>query len=113
MLNPVNVLNNPILDTIIYRALAGDTVVATASAKDIVLMEGNVYFPPDAVDWDRLEPSERTSVCPWKGTANYYDVVVDGERFPAAAWTYESPSPAALQIAGRIAFWRGVRVTKD
>jgi uncharacterized protein (DUF427 family) len=112
MLYPLNLLNKPILDTT-YRAVAGETVVAAASARDIVLLEGNVYFPPDAVDWDHLVRSERTSLCPWKGTANYYDVVVDSERFPAAAWTYETPSPAARQIAGHIAFWRGVHVTKD
>jgi uncharacterized protein (DUF427 family) len=49
-------------------------------------------------------------VCPWKGTARYYDVVVNGERNPNAAWYYPEPSPAAREIAGRIAFWKGVRV---
>lgn len=75
-------------------------------------VDGHEYFPPEAVNWDLLEDSERTSVCPWKGTANYYDVVADGERYPAAAWSYRSPSDAARHIAGHVAFWRGVRVVK-
>jgi len=91
-------------------ALAGDAVVA--SAEKTIKLEGNDYFDPDTVNWDMLEPSPRTSVCPWKGVATYYDVVADGTRYPAAAWTYEEPSPAAAHIKGRIAFWRGVRVAK-
>jgi uncharacterized protein (DUF427 family) len=75
-----------------------------------VVVEGNQYFPPDDVRRELLEPSDHTSICPWKGTARYYDVVVNGKRNPNAAWYYPEPLPAAKQIAGRIAFWKGVRV---
>jgi uncharacterized protein (DUF427 family) len=75
-----------------------------------VVVEGNQYFPPDSVRRDLLEPSDHTSVCPWKGTALYYHVVVGGKRNPNAAWYYPSPLPAAKQITGRIAFWNGVKV---
>ena len=81
-----------------------------AESDRCVVVEGNQYFPPDAVRREVLEPSDHTSVCPWKGTARYYDVVVNGKRNPNAAWYYPSPLPAAKQIAGRIAFWKGVRV---
>lgn len=93
------------------RAVAGETVVARSQAT--IQLEGNDYFPPEDIDWSRLEPSTQTSVCPWKGMAKYYDVY-DGDRcFPAAAWVYETPSAAATDIAGRIAFWQGVRVEPD
>jgi uncharacterized protein (DUF427 family) len=81
-----------------------------AESDRCVVVEGNQYFPPDAVRRELLEPSDHTSVCSWKGTARYYDVVVNGKRNPNAAWYYPEPLPAAKQIAGRIAFWKGVRV---
>jgi uncharacterized protein (DUF427 family) len=93
-----------------YRAFVGDSVVAESD--DTTEVEGNQYFPPQAVEWDLLESSEHTSVCPWKGVASYYDVIVDGRRLPAAAWTYKTPSPAARHIAGHVAFWRGVGVSE-
>ncbi len=91
--------------------MVGETTVAESS--DTVSVEGNQYFPPDAVEWDLLEASDRTSVCPWKGVANYYDVIVDGQRLPAAAWSYKTPSDAAQQIGGHVAFWKGVKVVKS
>ena len=81
-----------------------------AESDRCVAVEGNQYFPPEAVQRQLLEPSDHTSVCSWKGTARYYDVVVNGKRNPNAAWYYPEPLPAAKQIAGRIAFWKGVRV---
>jgi uncharacterized protein (DUF427 family) len=75
------------------------------------MVEGNHYFPPDSVDPDLLRPAERTSVCPWKGTASYFDVVVDGDVNAAAAWTYREPEPAADEVRDHVAFWRGVEVT--
>jgi len=81
-----------------------------AESDRCVVVEGNQYFPPEAVRREVLEPSDHTSVCSWKGTARYYDVVVNGKRNPNAAWYYPEPLPAAKQIAGRIAFWKGVRV---
>jgi len=90
------------------RAVAGATVVAEAT--DTIPLEGNYYFPPETVDWAHLEPSPHTSVCAWKGLAKYYDVVDGDKRFSNAAWVYEDPSPAAFDIKGHIAFWRGVKV---
>jgi uncharacterized protein (DUF427 family) len=90
------------------RALWKDAVIAQSDAT--VVVEGNHYFPPDSVDPSRLRPSETHTVCSWKGTASYHDVVVDGEVNKDAAWYYPEPKPAAAQIAGYIAFWRGVRV---
>ena len=81
-----------------------------AESDRCVVVEGNQYFPPEAVRREVLEPSDHTSVCSWKVTARYYDVVVNGKRNPNAAWYYPEPLPAAKQIAGRIAFWKGVRV---
>ncbi len=83
-----------------------------AESDDIVEVEGNLYFPRDSVDDRLLEPSDTTSVCPWKGTASYFTLVVDGERNPDAVWTYENPLPEARQISDRVAFWRGVTVER-
>jgi uncharacterized protein (DUF427 family) len=81
-----------------------------AETDDTVVVEGNHYFPLDAVDRDKLRPSDHTSVCPWKGTASYYDVIVDGEVNENAAWSYPEPRSAAEEIRGRVAFWRSVEV---
>ena len=82
-----------------------------AESEDIVTVEGNAYFPADAVRSDAIRPSAHTSVCPWKGTANYYDVVApDGAVNANAAWYYPEPKEAAATIRGRVAFWKGVRV---
>jgi uncharacterized protein (DUF427 family) len=94
-----------------YRAVVGDTVIAESS--DTVGLEGNRYFPSQSVNWQLLEPSTETSVCAWKGTASYYDVVVEGERLPGAAWIYKDPSARADEIRDHIGFWRGVRVVRD
>ena len=97
-------------------AKAGDPVRAVwngmviAESDDTVVVEGNHYFPADAVNRDFLEPSSHQTVCPWKGRAHYYDVVAGDERQPAAAWAYPRPTPAARRIKDRVAFWRGVRV---
>jgi uncharacterized protein (DUF427 family) len=82
-----------------------------AESDDTVVVEGNHYFPADAVRSDLLEASDTHTTCPWKGVASYYDLVVDGERNAGAAWYYPEPSEAAAAIAGRVAFWRGVEVT--
>ena len=82
-----------------------------AESDETIVVEGNHYFPPDAVDRAHLEDSDHASVCPWKGTAAYYDVVVDGERNAAAAWYYPRPKEAAAEIKDHVAFWRGVTVT--
>ena len=82
-----------------------------ARSDDTVIVEGNHYFPIESVNSDVLVKSEHTSVCPWKGTSSYYDVVVGGDTNPAAAWYYPEPKEAAAEIADRVAFWHGVTFT--
>ncbi len=84
--------------------------VVLAESDDTEIVEGNHYFPHDAVNWDHMKLSDHTSVCPWKGTAEYYDVVVGDEVNGAAAWYYAEPKPAASNIRGHVAFWHGVEV---
>lgn len=81
-----------------------------AQSEATVVVEGNHYFPVDSVDATVLRPSAHTSVCPWKGTAHYHHLLVDGAQNANAAWYYPEPKPAAASIRGRIAFWKGVVV---
>jgi uncharacterized protein (DUF427 family) len=90
------------------KAIWGGKTIAESNGT--VVVEGNQYFPPDAVPVKFLKPSNHTSICPWKGTAHYYHVEVDGMRNENAAWYYPDPKPAAAEIKDRIAFWKGVRV---
>jgi uncharacterized protein (DUF427 family) len=83
-----------------------------AESDDIEVVEGNLYFPAGAVRSEHLAESDTHTVYPWKGTASYYHVVVDGEQNRDAAWYYPDPKPAASNIAGRVAFWRGVKVER-
>lgn len=82
-----------------------------AESEDIVTVEGNAYFPASALRRDFVQPSGHTSICPWKGTASYYSLLVDGKTNPDSVWYYPDPKPAAAEIRGRVAFWKGVRVT--
>lgn len=84
-----------------------------AESTDTVVVEGNQYFPAGSVRQEFLRPSDTTSVCPWKGTAHYYTLEVNGQTNPDAVWYYPEPKEAARQIAGRVAFWRGVTVQED
>ena len=84
--------------------------VVIAHGEDVVVVEGNVYFAPTALRHEHLRPSATKTTCGWKGVASYYDVVVGDEVNADAAWTYPSPKAAASQIAGYVAFWRGVEV---
>ena len=81
-----------------------------AESDRTVVVEGNHYFPRSAVHSEFLKPSETHTICPWKGTASYYTVQVNGESNPDSAWYYPDPKPAASQIKDYIAFWKGVRV---
>lgn len=87
-----------------------DTVIAEASDAETIKLEGNIYFPKNRVNAEHLRDSDKHTVCPWKGTASYYDVVVNGEVNAGAAWYYPEPKEAAKEINGFIAFWRGVEV---
>ncbi len=86
-------------------------VIAEAANDDIVIVENNRYFPRSAVKDDYLVSSDYTTVCPWKGTASYYSLSVDGQTNENAAWYYPTPKDAAAEIAGHVAFWKGVIVT--
>jgi uncharacterized protein (DUF427 family) len=83
-----------------------------ADSEDTLVIEGNHYFPEASVDFQYLKPSTTETVCHWKGTANYYSLVVDGKENRDAVWYYAAPSELAKGIKGRLAFWRGVEVTK-
>lgn len=82
-----------------------------AESDDTVVVEGNHYFPAASLKREFFEPSTHTTVCGWKGVANYYDVVVNGQRNANAAWYYAEPKPRAAEIQHRVAFWRGVTVS--
>jgi uncharacterized protein (DUF427 family) len=84
--------------------------VCIAESNDTVIVDGKPYFPESAVDMSKLRPSTTRTVCSWKGTAHYHSVNAGGKENPDAAWFYPEPYSAASKVAGRIAFWRGVRI---
>ena len=84
--------------------------VVIAESDDTVVVEGNHYFPAGALKREYVTFSNHKTSCPWKGQASYYSLLVNGEMNPDAAWYYPDPKPAADQIKGRVAFWKGVRV---
>ena len=90
------------------KAMWNGAVLAESDKTEIV--EGNHYFPADSLRRDNFQESTTHTVCPWKGTASYYDVVVDGQTNKDAAWYYPAPKEAAHNIAGHVAFWKGVQV---
>ena len=92
------------------KATWNGTVLAESEKYEVV--EGNVYFPPEAVRGERLRASSTHTTCPWKGVASYYDVVVDGQVNKDAAWYYPEPKDAARNIRGHVAFWKGVQVER-
>ncbi len=91
------------------KAIWNGTVLAESD--DTVVVEGNHYFPSDSLLKQFFQPSDHTSHCPWKGTANYYSLKIDGKRNENAAWYYAEPLEAAAEIQGRVAFWKGVKVS--
>jgi uncharacterized protein (DUF427 family) len=93
------------------KAIWNDKIIAESN--DIVTVEGNPYFPADAVHPDYLKESTTQTTCPWKGTASYYSIEVDGKLNADAAWYYPDPKSAAENIKGRIAFWKGVEIKQD
>ncbi len=82
-----------------------------AESDDTVIVENNHYFPRESVRADFVTSSDTHTTCPWKGVASYYTLQVDGKSNADAAWYYPDPKPAAREIAGRVAFWKGVQVT--
>jgi uncharacterized protein (DUF427 family) len=91
------------------KAIWNGTVIADSD--ETVVVEGNHYFPLTSVREELLRPSDTHSVCPWKGTASYYSLEVDGQVNPDAAWYYPAPKDAAKEITDRVAFWHGVEVS--
>lgn len=92
------------------KAIWNGTVIAESN--ETVVIDGNYYFPPESVDGSYLSSSEVTSVCGWKGTANYHSLMVAGKLNPDAAWYYADPKSAANKIKDHLAFWRGVEVVE-
>ena len=90
------------------RAAWNNIVIAQTERFETV--EGNIYFPPESLDMQYFRSSDNRSICPWKGEASYYDIVVGGQVNKDGAWYYPAPKPAAANIAGHVAFWRGVQV---
>lgn len=86
--------------------------IVIAESDETRVIEGNHYFPPDSIKQEYFKESDTHTVCPWKGTASYYNVVVDGEENKDAAWYYPSASQLAQAIEGYVAFWNGVEVSK-
>ena len=84
--------------------------VVLAESDQTVVVEGNHYFPPDAIRTEHFKPSATHTECGWKGTASYYTIEAGGKQNPDAAWYYPAPKDAAKQIAGYVAFWKGVTV---
>ncbi len=92
------------------RAIWNGAVLAESDEYEVV--EGNVYFPPSAINRKYFQESDKQSICGWKGTASYYNIVVNGEVNKDAAWYYPAPKEEARNIAGYVAFWRGVTVER-
>lgn len=93
-------------------AIWNGVVIAQANDDQVQIVENNVYFPPDSVKREYLQPSSHTSRCPWKGLASYYSLNVNGKVNENAAWYYPEPSEKAAHIKDHVAFWRGVEVQR-
>ena len=93
------------------KATWNGKVIAQADESEVQHVEGNVYFPPQKVERALLKSSDTHTFCPWKGTASYYDVVVDGKTNRDAAWYYPDTKDAAKHVKGYVAFWKGVEVS--
>jgi len=91
------------------KAIWNDAVIAESG--NTVVFEGNHYFPSESVNAACLRKSDTTSVCPWKGTAHYYTLEINGKTNQDAAWYYPEPKEAAKKIRGHLAFWKGVKIT--
>jgi uncharacterized protein (DUF427 family) len=88
--------------------------ITLARSDDTIVVEGNHYFPPESVDWDRLQKSRMRSVCPWKGVARYWNVTAPGgDTSRQAAWSYPRPLPWIRKIRGHVAFWGDVELRPE
>lgn len=92
------------------KATWNNTVLGESNGT--VVVEGNQYFPPDSIKTEYFQPSDTHTVCGWKGTASYYDIVVNGDTNKDAAWYYPEAKIDAKNIEGYIAFWKGVEISE-
>ena len=92
------------------KAIWNNTVIAESD--DTIVIEGNHYFPPSALKEAFFKETDHHTVCPWKGTANYYSLEVNGKTNENAAWYYPEVSELAKDLKGKVAFWKGVEVVK-
>ena len=90
------------------RAIWNGRIIAESD--DTIVIESNHYFPSESLNHELLKESSHTTVCGWKGTASYFDIVVDGKTNPQAAWFYPNPKEAVIQIQDHVAFWKGVAI---
>lgn len=90
------------------KAIWNDVVLAESNQTEMV--EGNHYFPPEAINREYFKQSSHKTTCPWKGVASYYTLEVNGQKNENAAWYYPTPKDAASNIKNHVAFWRGVKV---
>ena len=95
---------------IMPKAIWNGVVLADSEKTHVV--EGNHYFPPDSLNWQHFTPTDHRTICFWKGTASYYDVVVDGKTYANGAWTYPMPKQAAEEIRDYVAFYQQVKIAK-
>ena len=93
------------------KAIWNNKVIAESN--DTIMVEGNHYFPPQAINKDMLKNSTTHTHCPWKGEASYYTIQADGQENKDAAWYYPNPKEAANQIKDYVAFWRGVKIEQS
>lgn len=91
------------------KAIWNDQIIAESN--DTIIVENNHYFPKESVNAQYLRPSDKQSVCPWKGVASYYSIDVNNQQNKDAAWYYPDPKDAAQNIKDHIAFWKGVKIT--
>lgn len=84
--------------------------VILAESEKTIVVEGNHYFPYHTIRQEYFQPNSSHTICPWKGIASYYDIVVNGQINRGGAWYYPDPKPAALSIKDHIAFWKGIRI---
>jgi uncharacterized protein (DUF427 family) len=101
-----------------YTATWQNQVVATANLQEVINIEGNVYFPKASVSQQFLMQTNTTYTCPWKGDCTYYNVTVNGQVNPDAAWSYNAPKDSAIAIVGKdfsgyVAFWKGIVVSQQ
>ncbi len=92
------------------KAIWNNKVIAQSD--QTVVVENNHYFPKSAINQQFFKESDKNTSCPWKGTASYYTIEVDGKTNTDAAWYYPNPKNAAKEIEGHVAFWKGVQVVE-